>query len=177
MAANNIDRGPVQTLIIGCGNILRGDDAAGPIFIRRLWERGLPPGVRCADGGTGGMDVAFQMRGVPEVILVDVCRSGSLPGSLFRVPGHEVEHLPPVGGINLHAFRWDHALAFARWLLKEEYPQNITVFLVEAEQIEFGKPLSPAVDGALARLEEIFLQQWNQKQWSHAHAEPTAGAA
>jgi hydrogenase maturation protease len=172
MAAKRIDTGPVQTLIIGCGNILRGDDAAGPIFIRRLWEHGLPPGVRCADGGTGGMDVAFQMRGVPEAILVDACRSGSRPGSLFRVPGHEVEHLPPLAGINLHAFRWDHALAFARWLLKEEYPQNVTVFLVEAEQIEFGEPLSPAVDGALACLEEMFLERW-----SHADANRRAGAA
>lgn len=171
-----MDRGPVQTLIIGCGNILRGDDAAGPVFIRRLWEHGLPAGVRCADGGTGGMDVAFQMRGVPEVILVDACTSGSEPGSLFRVPGSEIEHLPPVAGINLHAFRWDHALAFAHWLLKEEYPRNVTVFLVEAGQLEFGAPLSPAVDQALARLEEMFLQQWNQEQWSHADA-PTSTAA
>ena len=33
------DAGPVRTLIIGCGNILRADDAAGPVFLcsdRRL---------------------------------------------------------------------------------------------------------------------------------------------
>ncbi len=167
---------PVQTLIVGCGNILRGDDAAGPVFIRRLWERGLPSGVRCADGGTGGMDVAFQMRGVPEVILVDACRSGAEPGSLFRVPGSELEHLPPVAGINLHSFRWDHALAFARWLLKEEYPRNVTVFLIEAGQIDFGAPLSPAVDGALRRLEELFATQWSSAH-AHATASTATGAA
>ncbi|HEY0163678.1 MAG TPA: hydrogenase maturation protease [Edaphobacter sp.] len=154
--------GPVETLVIGCGNLLRGDDAAGPIFVRRLWEHGLPQGVRCADGGTGGMDVAFQMRGVPEVILVDACSSGSEPGALFRVPGAELEHLPPLTGINLHCFRWDHALAFARWLLKDEYPDNITVYLVEAEQLEFGAPLSPPVDKALSRLEETLFAQWSQ---------------
>ncbi|MBX9604482.1 MAG: hydrogenase maturation protease [Bryobacteraceae bacterium] len=152
---------PVETLVIGCGNLLRGDDAAGPVFVRRLWDRGLPPGVRCADGGTGGMDVAFQMRGVPEVILVDACSSNSEPGSIFRLPGSEVEHLPPLTGINLHAFRWDHALAFARWLLKEEYPKNITVYLIEAEQLEFGTSLSPAVDRALDRLAELLLPQWS----------------
>ncbi|HMZ79592.1 MAG TPA: hydrogenase maturation protease, partial [Acidobacteriota bacterium] len=57
-------------LIIGCGNLLRGDDAVGPILIRHLWEIGLPAGVRCADGGTAGMDVAFQMRGADQVIIV-----------------------------------------------------------------------------------------------------------
>lgn len=151
--------GPVRALIIGCGNLLRGDDAAGPVLIRRLWERGLPEGVRCADGGTGGMDVAFQMRGVPRVILVDACRSGSEPGALFCVPGERLEQLPPVAGINLHAFRWDHALAFARWLLKEDYPRNITVYLVEAAQTDFGEQLSPAVDSALEKLCDILLKE------------------
>ncbi|MFN8021251.1 MAG: hydrogenase maturation protease [Acidimicrobiales bacterium] len=52
-----------MTLIIGCGNLLRGDDAVGPVVVRRLLDRGLPAGVEVADGGTGGMDVAFRMRG------------------------------------------------------------------------------------------------------------------
>lgn len=28
---------------------------------------------------------------------------------------------------NLHAFRWDQALSFARWLLKDEYLKEIIV--------------------------------------------------
>jgi hydrogenase maturation protease len=141
-----------RTLVIGCGNLLRGDDAAGPVLVRRMWERGLPAGVRCADGGTGGMDVAFQMRGVPEVILVDACSSGSEPGSLFEVPGEEVENLPPLSGINLHAFRWDHAIAFGRWLLKDDYPRKVTAYLIEGESFEPGEGLSPAVDRAVDEL-------------------------
>lgn len=148
----------VDTLIIGCGNLLRGDDAAGPVLVRRLWEMGLPAGVRCADGGTGGMDVAFQMRGVPKVILVDAAQTGSEPGSIFRVPGHELEQLPPLTGINLHCFRWDHALAFGRWLLKDDYPKNITVYLIEAAHLEFGAELSTPVKAAIERLAETLLQ-------------------
>ena len=149
--------GPVRTLIIGCGNILRGDDAVGPVLVRHLWERGLPTGVRCADGGTGGMDVAFQMRHVPHVILVDACRSGSTPGDLFCLPGSEVEHLPPLAGINLHAFRWDHALAFARWLLKDGYPAKVTVYLIEGENFDVGEALSPAVEQGMHRLANLLL--------------------
>jgi len=148
---------PPRVLVIGCGNLLRGDDAAGPVLVRRMWARGLPRGVRCADGGTGGMDVAFQMRGVPRVVLVDACSSGSEPGTLFEVPGAEVEHLPPLSGINLHAFRWDHAIAFARWLLKEEYPADVTAYLVEGRRFEVGEGLSPQVDAAVDRLVDILL--------------------
>lgn len=142
----------IDTLIIGCGNLLRGDDATGPVLIRRMWERGLPDHVHCADGGTGGMDVAFQMRGVRHVILVDACQSESEPGATFELPGEEVEQLPPIEGINLHAFRWDHAIAFGRWLLKEDYPKNITVYLIEGADFEVGEALSPAVDQAIDRL-------------------------
>ncbi|MFM9011496.1 MAG: hydrogenase maturation protease, partial [Planctomycetota bacterium] len=109
------------------------------------------------DGGTGGMDVAFQMRGVPRVVLVDACSSGSEPGTLFEVPGAEVEHLPPLSGINLHAFRWDHAIAFARWLLKAEDPADVTAYLVEGRRFEVGEGLSPQVDAAVDRLVDILL--------------------
>jgi len=148
----------VHTLIIGCGNLLRGDDAAGPVLIRRLWEMGLPAGVRCADGGTGGMDVAFQMRGVPNVILVDASQSGAEPGAIFRLPGRELEHLPPLTGLNLHCFRWDHALAFGRWLLKDDYPENITVYLIEAASLEFGAEISSPVKAAIDKLAEQLLE-------------------
>jgi len=151
-----------HTLIIGCGNLLRGDDAVGPILVRHLWERGLPSGVRCADGGTGGMDVAFQMRGVAHVILVDACTSGSEPGALFRLKGSDVEHLPPLAGVNLHAFRWDHALAFARWVLKDEYPTNIDVYLIEAQSLSIGDALSAPVEAAMHRLADLLLRQLHE---------------
>ena len=143
--------GEVRTLIVGCGNLLRGDDAVGPILVRHLWDRGVPHGVRCADGGTGGMDVGFQMRNVPHVIIVDACRSGSEPGAIFRLDGADCE-TPPLAGVNLHAFRWDHALAFARWALKDEYPARVDVWLIEAEQLEVGQPLSAAVETSMWRV-------------------------
>ena len=143
-----------MTLIIGCGNLLRGDDAVGPVLVRRLLERGLPDGVEVADGGTSGMDVAFRMRGAERVILVDAATTGGEPGSLYRLAGRDVETLPPLAGINLHSFRWDHALAFGRWLLKDEYPRDIVVYLIEAESLEFGAELSPRVDATLDWLVE-----------------------
>ena len=142
----------MDTLVVGCGNLLRGDDAVGPILVRVMHEMGLPPGVRLADGGTAGMDVAFNMRGADHVIIVDACRTGSEPGTLFKVPGEELENLPPLTGINLHAFRWDHALAFGRWLLKEDYPPQVTVYLIEAGSLEHGADLTPPVRATMKTL-------------------------
>ena len=84
-----------HTVIIGCGNLLRGDDAAGPVLVRHLADHDLPPGVRLLDAGTAGMDVAFAMRGVARVILVDASHLGVEPGTVHRVPGEELEDLEP----------------------------------------------------------------------------------
>ena len=63
-------------LVVGCGNLLRGDDGVGPVLVRHLWERGVPDGARLVDGGTAGMDVAFQMRGAAAVVIIDAFRNG-----------------------------------------------------------------------------------------------------
>jgi hydrogenase maturation protease len=150
---------PLDTLVIGCGNLMRADDGVGPILIRKLWDLGLPEGMRVADGGTAGMDVAFKMRGADRVIIVDAARTGSEPGTLYRVPGEELENLPPIAGINLHAFRWDHALAFGRWLLKDAYPQDITVYLIEGECFDHGEPLSPIVAARMEQLAQMLIAE------------------
>ncbi|HUX03389.1 MAG TPA: hydrogenase maturation protease [Acidimicrobiales bacterium] len=148
---------PADTLIIGCGNLIRGDDAAGPILVRRLADVTLPAGVRLLDGGTAGMDVAFAMRGVRRVIIVDASRVGVPAGTIHHVPGEELMNLSPPSG-NLHQFRWDQALGFATWLLKDEYPENVEVWLVEGEQFEPGAELSVAVDEAIGVIADRILE-------------------
>lgn len=147
---------PVRELVvIGCGNLLRGDDGVGPIAIRRLWTHGIPDAVRLVDGGTAGIDVAFQMRGARRVILIDAASSGAAPGTIFRVPGDELEQLPPAAGLHPHAVRWDHALALGRWLLGPGFPRDVTVILVEAASFEPGAELSAGVAAALEQVVEL----------------------
>lgn len=145
-----------HTVVVGCGNLIRGDDAAGPVLVRILADRGLPPGVRVIDGGTAGMDVAFAMRGAQRVIVIDASRVGVPAGTVHKVPGSELTDLRPPEG-NLHRFRWDQALGFAQWLLKDEYPPEVTVWLIEGESFEPGEPLSPAVEQAVNGVADAIL--------------------
>ncbi len=163
-----------EVLVAGCGNLLRGDDGVGPILIRHLWERGIPQGARIVDGGTAGMDVAFQMRGARRVVLVDASQTGARPGTIYRVPGPALADLPPLGGLHTHAFRWDHALAFAHWLLKDDYPDDVTVFLIEAGCLDLGAELSSevrqAMEEVLALIERDFLAELREAGDSAAPA-------
>lgn len=152
-----------DVVVIGCGNLLRGDDAVGPILVRHLWEEGIPEkGVVLVDGGTAGMDVSFKMRGARKVIIVDAAATGSEPGTIFRVPAEELENLPDLTGLHSHSFRWDHALAFGRWLLGDEYPDDITVFLIEAADVSFRDELTPAVAEAMVKVAGMVRALWEE---------------
>ena len=139
-------------LVVGCGNLLRGDDGVGPVLIRHLWDRGVPEGAKLVDGGTAGMDVGFQMRGATQVVIVDASATGAAPGTVYRLPGEELENLPPLQGLHTHAFRWDHAIPFARWALGDACPTDITVFLIEAAAMEMGAELSDPVSAAMEQV-------------------------
>jgi hydrogenase maturation protease len=145
--------------VIGCGNILRGDDAVGPVLIRHLHTQGVPTGVRLVDGGTSGMDVAFGMRGAARVVIVDAATTGAEPGTVYRVPAEQLSDLPPIDGLHTHNFRWDHALAFSTWLLGPHRPTDITVFLVEAGQFEPGSELSAPVAAGMERVMALIADE------------------
>ncbi|MCL2429035.1 MAG: hydrogenase maturation protease [Alphaproteobacteria bacterium] len=137
--------------VIGCGNPNRSDDGAGPEVVRALQARGPGPGVRLLDAGTDGMAVIFAARGCRTLIIIDACRSGSQPGAIFEVPGVELEQ-PYQPALNLHDFRWNHALHAGRMLLRDRFPTDVTVLLIEAQTIDFGVGLSPAVAAASAKV-------------------------
>ncbi len=137
--------------IIGCGNPNRRDDGAGVTVVRRLRDllrNGLPPDIRIFDAGTAGMDVMFQARGSRALILVDACRSGSEPGAVFEVPGEELA-AQPTPSFNLHDFRWDHALFAGRQIYGDDFPGDVSVYLIEAASLELGIGLSPEVERAV----------------------------
>jgi hydrogenase maturation protease len=154
--------------VIGCGNLNRRDDGAGPEVLRAL-NAGALGGkdleVRLLDAGTDGMAVMFAARGCRALIVVDACRSGSEPGAVFEVPGTELEQAYQPS-LNLHDFRWDHALHAGRAIYGADFPDDVVVLLIEAGDVDFGLGLTPKVAAAVgkvaARIEELIEQHLSQ---------------
>ncbi|MGA3210587.1 MAG: hydrogenase maturation protease [Terriglobales bacterium] len=73
-------------LVAGIGNIFLGDDAFGVEVVRRLAGHPLPDGVRVADFGIRGFDLAYALQdGYETTILVDACPHGEAPGTLYVI--------------------------------------------------------------------------------------------
>ncbi|AFY43970.1 hydrogenase maturation protease [Nostoc sp. PCC 7107] len=133
--------------IIGCGNLNRCDDAVGVIIAQRLQQylaTNPHANVRVYDCGTAGMEVMFQARGSKKLVIIDASSTNSEPGAIFKVPGKELEALPEPS-YNLHDFRWDNALAAGRKIFQDDFPEDVTVYLIEAANLSLGLELSPVV--------------------------------
>jgi len=133
--------------IIGCGNLNRNDDAVGVIIAQRLQQylATYPhPHVKVYDCGTAGMEVMFKARGSKHLIVIDASSTNSEPGAVFQVPGKELEALPEPS-YNLHDFRWDNAIAAGRKIFKDDFPEIVSVYLIEAANLDFGWELTQAV--------------------------------
>lgn len=165
-----VEAAPAPLLVvIGCGNLNRSDDAAGVRVIQQLrleFADALPPGVKLFDAGTGGMEVMFQARGASRLIIVDACRSGSDAGAVFRLPGSEIDtvHRP---AYSLHDFRWDHAVHAGRRIFGGAFPDDLTVYLIEAGSLQLGieltAPVSRAVTQVCGHIAQS-IRDWNAAQ-------------
>ena len=141
-------------VVIGCGNPNRLDDGAGVDVLRLLEARGIgrdAQGVRLLVAGTDGMATMFAARGCRTLIVVDACRSGSEPGAVFEVQGGELEQRSQPS-LNLHDFRWDHALFAGKQIFREQFPSDVVVLLIEVQTTEFGIGLSEPVSSAVAKV-------------------------
>ena len=82
-----------RVLVAGVGNVFLGDDAFGVEVARELMKREWPEGVRVADFGIRGLDLAYALLdGYEAAIIVDATPRGEPPGTLCVL---EVD--PPAG--------------------------------------------------------------------------------
>jgi len=80
----------MKTLIAGFGNVFFSDDGFGPAVVRSLDGAELPPGVVVRDFGTGGMNLALEMcGGYDAVIVVDAISRAEAPGTVLAIEAEE----------------------------------------------------------------------------------------
>jgi hydrogenase maturation protease len=147
--------------VIGCGNPNRSDDGVGVEVARRLAPRARPL-LEILDAGTDGMAVMFAARGCKTLVIVDACRTGAEPGTMFQVPA-KVLAVPHRPSYTLHDFRWDHALYAGRKMYGAAFPTDVTVLLIEARTVAFGIGLSVEVSAAagktVQRIEQLLAER------------------
>jgi hydrogenase maturation protease len=137
----------VTTRLIGVGNTLRGDDAAGLEVARRVAGRaggGLDV-VTCGGGPAALLDA---WAGAETVVLVDAARSGAPAGAVRRLTA------AAAGAARLGAGTHDTGLAAALALGEAlgRRPPALEIWAIEGGDFTLGAPLSPPVEAAVEAL-------------------------
>jgi coenzyme F420 hydrogenase subunit delta len=122
-------------LVLGCGNVLMGDDGFGPAFNKYLEEAGgLPEGVGLLDAGTGVRTVLFSLvlgeRKPRHIVIVDAVDVGRKPGEVFDI---DLDAIPPkkADDFSLHQLPTSNMLKE----LREHCGVDISVIAVQVESI------------------------------------------
>jgi hydrogenase maturation protease len=147
---------PIETLILGVGNVIMGDDGFGARVAQRLQETALPENVKVEEGGTGGFNLLGSLEGVKRVIVIDIMMADIAPGEVllfkpgpnFGEPGKRIISFHQVGVLELVRI----------WGLLG-YEPDVYFLVTRPDNIKWGTELSPnvqpAVDKAIALLEEL----------------------
>jgi hydrogenase maturation protease len=152
-----------RILVAGVGNVFLGDDGFGVEVARRLAERPLPAGVRVADFGVRGFDLACALLEAHDlVVLVDAVRRGGAPGTVYLL---EVGG-PPDGPVDFQGHSMDPAQVLRNVRALGGSPGRI--LLVGCEPEDFGEPgvgrmglgarVAAAVETAVERIEGLLRE-------------------
>jgi len=90
---NSTDR--VNTLVLGLGNVIMGDEGIGVYVVKEIEKHALPAGVECMDGGTGGFVLLGPLQNADHVILIDAAADGNEPGTVTRTTPRFSRDYPP----------------------------------------------------------------------------------
>lgn len=143
--------GNMKTAIMGFGNPVRSDDAIGIYVIEELRKSvENVDDVSLFDMGTAAFEVLFGLKGHDKIILVDAVINTNEPiGTLFKVPAEEVLRAPQEDPmVFLHGMKWDQALSYAKKIMGDAYPEDITVYLIAIDNTKLEVDLSPTVKEA-----------------------------
>jgi hydrogenase maturation protease len=132
-------------VVVGIGNRMRGDDAAGLVALDRLEGRvGATVRLVACSGDVSQLIDAW--RSADRAVVIDAVVSGCEPGTLHIVDGRN--GLPSRWRpSSTHLIGLAEAIELA-WAL-EVMPSELTIIGVEAGGTALGEALSPPVDGTV----------------------------
>ena len=152
--------------VIGIGQSMRGDDAAGLEAIRR-WQKEYPhtannPRVSVENSELPGLGLLDKLEGADAAILIDAVRSSSPPGTLHLLNSDDLAAFSSEAG-SAHGWGIAESLNLGRILSPSLANCRITLIGIEVGQVDIGAVLSPEVEAALKDVVNMIEKEVNSQ--------------
>lgn len=150
------------TLVLGCGNLLFGDDGFGCAVVEYVLSHYRVPDDTCLlDAGTAVRKLLFTLclssRRPQRLLIIDAFDAGRAPGELFEI---EPAQIPPVklDDFSLHQLPTSNLLRE----LQETCGLEARVLACQTGPLpeEIAPGLSPAVEAAVPRAAEWLVSEY-----------------
>ena len=130
-----------ETVVIGLGNPLMGDEGIGVHIIRALGEvSAVDETVDIVELGTSPMAVIHTIARYDKAIIVDCARMMQTPGTVCRFTPAEAVSVKSLPGLSLHECELLRTLKISAQL--GEHPAEVIIFGIEPETVGPGEVLS-----------------------------------
>lgn len=151
-----------QAVVLGVGNTLLTDEAAGVQVVDVLRQRSDLGSVALIDGGTLSFTLLDSIASAPALVVVDAAELGAAPGTVrsFRGPAMD-RFLGTSRHRTVHEVGLLDLLAMARLL--DVLPARRALVCIQPAQIGLGLELSPPVQAAMDRAVDVvvdLLARW-----------------
>jgi hydrogenase 3 maturation protease len=154
-----------RVVVVGVGNPIYGDDAAGCLVAQRLQET---PGLRVFDAEDIPESMLVQIVAARPAVLVfvDAVDLGAEPGAVALLEKHQIAAYSPT----THRT----PLSLLMQLVENECGADAFLLAIQPGEVRFGQPLSAEVEASVNLLSEI-IQQAKHAAGSSTHASPEVG--
>ncbi len=152
----NIEKknGIADTLILGIGNLLLGDEGVGVHLVQELMQEKIPEGVHLMDGGTAGIQLMEAMEQHRHVILIDATMDGLPAGTIRKIQPRFSSDFP--AAMSTHDLGLKDLVSGLALLGRKP---EITLFVVSIQEVQpMYIGLSEPVRRAMPLLKEGVLQ-------------------
>ena len=148
-------KGQMKIAVIGIGQSLRGDDAAGLDAIRK-WQEKYPktanrPEVRVVASELPGLALIDLLDDMDAAVIVDAVKSSAKPGIIHRTSPDELSAFTP-DAKSAHGWGVAETLHLGRELYPTLKKLPIRLIGIETEQVAMGAGLSQNVAQAMPEL-------------------------
>jgi coenzyme F420 hydrogenase subunit delta len=150
-----------KILILGCGNILFGDDGFGPLVAEEFQKNyNLPENVGVINAGSSVrnilFDIALSEKKPDRIIIVDAIDAAKTPGEIFELPIDEIPE-KKIDDFSMHQLPTSNLLKE----LKDICKVDVIIIACQVENIpeevtaSISKKITDAIPEVCKRINEI----------------------
>ena len=92
--------------------------------------------------------------------MAGVLNTNEPDGTLYRLPAEAVAAaIQDDPMVFLHSLKWDQALSYAKKILGEAYPDDISVYLISITNTRLDVGMSPEVQEAAQKVSGLIMEE------------------